>query len=223
MKPQSLCVKAILASSLALAAPCLWSQDGLKGALSPENLASPVGLAAPFWQTLASADFDGDNKPDGAVLLDSGLPGKNNFRIQFHFTGRRNSEIDFQSPEKALSVAARDINHDGYTDVIIEQPLTHKPVGVWLNDGHGDFHQGRIEDFPAPGLGSHERLESPIRRADFPALCLRTTETGMLTACPRLGHPGSSVDLEATAIDLTPGSRALSSNSPRAPPQSHSH
>jgi hypothetical protein len=42
MKVRSVCVKLVVAAFLALMAPGLWAQDGLEGALSRANLASPL-------------------------------------------------------------------------------------------------------------------------------------------------------------------------------------
>ena len=70
----SLCVKLVVGAALTLPAPWVSGQDGLEGAWSRANLASPANLGVPFTQTLAAADFDGDSKVDGAVLVDHGWP-----------------------------------------------------------------------------------------------------------------------------------------------------
>jgi hypothetical protein len=66
---RSLCAKLGAATVLMLAAGVLHAQDGLEGAVVRLNraasFAQPVtALSGP---TLAAADFDGDNKPDGAA------------------------------------------------------------------------------------------------------------------------------------------------------------
>ena len=93
MKARSLYLKIVLVA-LALTAS-LWAQDGLEGALSRANLASPANLGMPFSQTLGAADFDGDNKPDGAVFIDHGrLWSQSSFRtIELHLTGHGNTNL----------------------------------------------------------------------------------------------------------------------------------
>src|SRR5262245_6964248 len=148
MSLRSICARFVLAISVVLAAHCLWAQDGIEGALSRANLASPLNLSNPLGRTLAFADFDNDHKLDGAVLLDSGrLLGLNTFRIDLHLSGRCNSELIFESVEIALAITTLDVNADGATDVVIERTLSHQRLYVWLNDGHGDFHRGGIQDF----------------------------------------------------------------------------
>jgi len=227
MNARSLCVKLVLAIAAALAAPSLWAHDGLEGALPRANLASPMNLTAPFGQTLAIADFDNDHKPDGAVLVDSGwVRGRKSFRIEFHLSGSNNTELSFESTEAALAITALDVNHDGATDVVVERPFTHKRLYVWLNDGHGGFYQGRIEDFPSPAAPNGEKAESPSLRTDCPAVCLpqqRGSEMTMLAACSLRDRPPSTDGFEGPSLASSAASRPFSPASSRAPPHNPSH
>ena len=224
MTARSFCVKLVVAAALILIATWLYAQDGLEGALPRANLASPVNLAAPFGQKLAIADFDNDHKPDGAVLVDSGrLPGQNSFHIELHLSGSNNTDLVFDSTESALAITAWDIDKDGATDVILEQPLTHKRLYVWLNDGSGGFHKGRIEDFPSASTPTGEWLGGPTPRQECPAVCpgpQRGPEIGILTArsLPRRAPPAG--DFKAFLAAFSAASAAFSPNSPRAPPLS---
>src|SRR6516165_2236476 len=132
-----------------LCVPAMKAQDGLGGALSGSTKAAHA--VPEFLTQIAAADFDNDQKPDGAILLESGLQnGKRFFRIELHLTADSNREITFSSAESELSISALDVNRDGIPDLIVEQAFTHKRLQVWLNDGHGRFRQARPEDFPAP-------------------------------------------------------------------------
>lgn len=227
MNARSLCVKLVLAISLALAAPSLWAHDGLEGALSHANIGSPLNLSTRFWQTVAVADFDNDHNPDGAVLVDSGwVRGLKTFRIEFHLSGRDNTELSFESTETALAIIALDVNHDGAPDVVVERPFTHERLYVWLNDGHGGFYQGRIEDFPSPAAPNGEDAESPPLCTDCPAVSLpqqRRSEVAMLAACSLRGRPPSTDDFEDPSLASSATSRPFSPASARAPPRVPSH
>jgi hypothetical protein len=96
MRTRSLCAKLGAAAVFMLAAGVVHAQDGLEGAVARLNraasFAQPVtALSGP---TLAAADFDGDNKPDGAVLLSPDLfRGQSNPQVELHLTARNNADI----------------------------------------------------------------------------------------------------------------------------------
>ena len=220
MKARSLALKIVVAA-LALTAS-LWAEDGLEGALSRANFGSPAHLGIPFSQTLAAADFDGDNKPDGAVLVDHGwLSFQSSLRtIELHFSGRGNTDLTFESNETRLAIAALDVNRDGATDIVVEEPFTHKRLQVWLNDGRGGFRKGRIEDFPSDVNATGERFDAPSQWPDGPALCLpqqRGSDTAVVTGCC-LSYRFSSIRKQALPIESAIGSRAVAPSAPRAPP-----
>ncbi len=223
MKARALALKIVLAA-LALTASSLWAQDGLTGALARMNLAAPANLGRPFSQTLAAADFDGDNEPDGAVLIDYGWlrPQSSSRKIELHFTRRSDAILTFESNEAELAISALDVNGDGATDIIVERPLTHKRLQVWLNDGRGGFQKGRVEDFPSASPDTGERLQSPSPQADCPVVCLgaqRGPETATLAVSPQL-YRSTSVGNQALPFGLPIESRAAAPNSARAPPLS---
>src|SRR5215813_1043552 len=164
MTARSICVGFALAILLVLAAPNLWAQDGLPGAVSQTN------LAAPFDRSLAVADFDNDQKPDGAVLVGSGGIYPANFRIELHLTAHENTELAFESNQTALELVAMDIDHDGDTDVIVQQAFTHERLSVWINDGHGTFHEGRVQDFPSVALATPQSLTVPTDQPEVAIL-----------------------------------------------------
>jgi len=222
MSAGSLCVKFFAVTAVALAAPWLWAHDGLDGALPRASHRSRVNLSAPFVQTLAIADFDNDHKLDGAVLLDSGRTwGQNSFRIQFHLSGSSNTDLSFESTEPQLAIRALDINHDGATDVVVEHPFTHKRLYVWLNNGHGVFHKGRVEDFPSDEVPGGKRLESPFVRILCLAVYLpqqRGTEKTILAASFLRARPPSVIGFKRLSPAPSAVLRPFPSASSRAPP-----
>jgi hypothetical protein len=134
--------------------PCLWAQDGLHGALKSANASEllPSSFGSKLVAAeLVAADFDDDQKPDGALLFDAGaISGQKMYRIELHLSAGENRNLMFAANDPALRVSALDVNQDGIPDLIVEQVFTHKRLQVWLNDGHGRFRQARAEDFPAP-------------------------------------------------------------------------
>jgi hypothetical protein len=224
MNARSICARFVLAISIVLAANCLWAQDGLEGALGRSTLASPLKFSTRFGRTLAAADFDKDHKLDGAVLIDSGrLHGQNAFRIELHLSGSGNTELTFESAESALAVTASDVNEDGATDVVVERPVTHERLYVWLNDGHGDFYEGRIEDFPSTGNAAREQLDAPFSGPDHPVACLgpqRGTETARLPARSLPEVPAAPGEIKPCSRSSSPTSSSFSVNPSRAPPLS---
>jgi hypothetical protein len=190
--------------------------------LERSKLASAANLATP----LAAADFDGDGKPDGAILIGGNwLQPRSRFgTIEVHFTGRPNADLTFESSEAALAISARDVNRDGATDIVVEQAFTHRRVQVWLNDGRGVFHKVRSEDYPAgPEINGPERLESPGHSADCPAMDLpqRGSDTVMLLARSLLPGAPATVTLAESLAGSSALRATLSSSSPRAPPLSY--
>ena len=137
---------AILLFLALLSVPVVKAQDGLHGAWSIGVKTVPLAGRSP---QIAAADFDNDQKPDGAVLNEAGLlNGKRAFRIEIHVTAGTNNAITFSSNEPGLAISALDVNRDGAPDIVIEKAFTHERLQVYLNDGHGTFHMVRTEDYP---------------------------------------------------------------------------
>jgi hypothetical protein len=217
--------KLLLATAVALAAPLLCAQDGLPGALTSER-DSLRNFSTTFGQKLAIADFDKDQKLDGAVLVDSGrVSDQNTFRIEFHLSGSVNNELSFETSETALSIAALDVNHDGATDLVVEQPFTHKRLYVWLNDGHGGFHKGRVEDYPSADLDKADQLVRPCSWVAYPAVCLpqhRAKDLRILATSSVWGRPPSTHAPQPRDFALIFASGPYSPDCSRAPPRPRS-
>jgi hypothetical protein len=145
----------ILAVMLLVSVPSLLAQDGLLGA-SAERTGTAC-CSPDFEHHLAVADFDNDQKPDGALLLPVGLlSGNRSFRIELHVTSGKDDAIVFSAPEQSLSISAFDINRDGAPDIVIEKALTGQRIQVYLNDGHGSFHEALSDLYPLPDPEAHK-------------------------------------------------------------------
>jgi hypothetical protein len=134
---------------LAFLTPVIWAQDGIQGALS--RIEAPAQLLHhTFSQQIVAGDFDNDQRPDGAVLLDVGqINGQRSFRLEIHLSTGTNTGFAFSSPESALSISALDVNADGLPDIIVQKAFTHERLQVWLNDGHGSFRKVNSENYPS--------------------------------------------------------------------------
>ncbi len=207
---------------LFIATPLLRAQDGFQGAMAKSSPSLGRTGSQLFGPTLAIADLDSDNRPDGALLVDSGqFRGTHNFNIELHFAGRSNAGISFQSSEPALSVAARDIDHDGDIDLVVEQAFTHERLQIWLNDGHGNFSKGRMEDFPSDVRPARQQMSSS-EATDSPVLSF-SPERGsdsVLLACHIAGRPPSAREFSAPRTLSFVATAGISASSSRAPPLS---
>jgi hypothetical protein len=216
MKPRYSIIGTLL-SLLVLCLPVLRAQDGLQGALSRrvETLVGALGYA----QELAVADFDNDEKPDGAVLSRAGvLNGQKLFRIDLHLSAGKNVAITFPSAELGLAISALDVNRDGVPDIVVEKAFTGQRVLVYLNDGHGTFHKASSEDYPLPDPFAPQWGHEQARY--LPGVCLPSTR-GFELAGPQLIsiiRPSGLRSLRFWPEALLAQSGPRSPSAPRAPP-----
>lgn len=214
----------VLTTLLLLGVPALHAQDGAEGALAR---ISGIGLLDRTLNplrgpALAVADFDGDNRPDGAVLLKpASSPGLGDFQVELHFTNNNNATIQFQSPESNVTVAALDIDHDGDIDIVIEQSLTHKALQVYINDGQGNFEKGRIENYRSVAEPvSHQVTSSELLYSPAVSLPTQRGFESMLLACRVAGRPPSAHPFAASSANVHQIVGIFSQAQSRAPPLS---
>lgn len=121
-----------------------------------------AGWMDPVSVKLAIADFDRDQKADGAVLLRPNLLKPfDSYRVRVHLSDRPDVELTFNAPGSAVGVSARDIDHDQDDDLVLEHSFTAKRVKVWINDGRGGFREGRVEDYPGPDDDGPLKIGAP--------------------------------------------------------------
>jgi hypothetical protein len=118
------------------------------GSMFPCHLATPSRLSG---IRLAIADFDGDWKPDIAVVETASLRRMQaNYAIHVQLSGGTDSSFLISGPGGGVRVSARDVNGDSYPDVVISSVSDERVVAVLLNDGHGKFSRAE----PASYLGT---------------------------------------------------------------------
>ena len=151
--------------ALACGVPVLRAQDGLNGAVAGADALEPsvcLTFSSLLKRPLAAADFDGDNQPDGALLLaPPSTRSRSGYRVEVHLSRTNNTDLSFESDDDVLVLATLDINNDGITDLVVEQTLTHRWLHVWLGDGQGGFHKVRAEDFSATDTSTGLQASAP--------------------------------------------------------------
>jgi hypothetical protein len=101
------------------------------------------------WST-AVGDFNTDGTPDVAIAdRVSHALGAASFTIEFAVSGLESKTVAFESDQDALTVRVSDVDHDNDLDLIVSGALSHEVVGVWLNDGSGDFEPATAAPFAA--------------------------------------------------------------------------
>ena len=134
-------ISAVFLLLMASVVGSLQAQDGLVDAFARLHTVS-VPRSEILGTALATADFNNDSHPDGAVLFRD----NSTFRIEVHFRFGQVTRIEFASPIPTLAISACDVNHDGNVDLVVEEPFSHQRLFVWLNDGSGFFHSANDVD-----------------------------------------------------------------------------
>lgn len=155
----------------------------------------------------AFADFDGDRKPDFALLGTRPLPSGGS-QLTIRLSGPAGTETLSLDPTRhASAVLSRDVDGDHDLDLVLLQGLRHA-VAVFLNDGGGSFSLDSGErylsqdfddsGFEAPDVDSPD-IVSPAASSPLPypapSRCvvgslppLAATVTAVIVASPVRGQ-----------------------------------
>jgi hypothetical protein len=129
-----------------LTVPCLHA-EARDGALLSSL---PVGLHDSF----AFADLDGDRHADMAIAHPRGrVDGAYRYQIEIVLSAQPYGAFEIESgPVAGLRITARDVDGDHDLDLVITDAFTRETVGVWINDGNGQFTRAEAENCwkPAP-------------------------------------------------------------------------
>ena len=142
----ALCLLAIagVATRHAHFAEPTWSPLATAGAASPFRLGT---AARPFAWSTAAGDLNADGRPDYAIADRIGrVSGGFEYAVQFVISGLPTQSVTFDSPDGALSISLRDVDHDQDLDVVVSTLLSPTTVRVWLNDGRGAFAETASRD-----------------------------------------------------------------------------
>lgn len=178
------------------------------------SAADPVSVSG--W---VLADLNGDDNVDLATARserrDTGGYAQ---EVRVKLGAFEQTSFRFQSPSARIELDSRDLDGDQDSDLVILEPLSREPIGVWINDGTGSFHEGRLADFAAQ-LGRERpssRLFAPFHRVALLAI----SEERLQLALPAVVATATRCTLELLAprSDLPRQAPAVSTSRTRAPP-----
>jgi hypothetical protein len=107
--------------------------------LAAAALGAPA-LSGTLDAQFAFADFDGDQKPDLAVLhVERFNSLKTRYSLIFALSAGNRQTMEIVGPSGGLQIFSRDVNGDNTPDLIVEAVRRNQPVAVFLNDGFGNF------------------------------------------------------------------------------------
>jgi hypothetical protein len=201
----------------AAAAPAAEALNGARTKASPQ--AFRLGTAAaPFGWSTAIGDLDNDGRPDFAIAdrLSRRAPGYA-YTIELLLSRAQSQTVAFHSIHDALTVTLHDVDHDRDLDLVATPALTQEVVRVWLNDGHGRFHEADSHQFP-PVLPPLRGVASPNDTVTSAAAWAPERPGNVrLVAGALLQRPASGSPLTASPLQK-PRFVLQSSLAPRAPP-----
>ena len=137
------------AGLLVIAQPAAQASSG--GNLEDSTANRGSGFAASIRGTAGVADFDGDSRADIAFARPRGsVNGVYHYQIEVLLSGQQRTTFEVESgPDGGgLHISVRDIDGDRDLDLVITTEFSRKPVGVWINDGHGGFTPGDVAIYP---------------------------------------------------------------------------
>jgi len=134
---------------LALALLCAVLATAARGNAATPSGESWLAVGANRASEFAIADFDGDRQPDLAVVQVGQRDSRNaRYWISFELSSGSRQGFPITAPTGGLQIASRDVNGDGFLDVIVTTLWTSQPVAVLLNDGRGNFRLAGPSAFP---------------------------------------------------------------------------
>jgi hypothetical protein len=127
----------------------------------------PSGLDSREVSGWVLSDLNGDHIADLATAR-SGQHNASGYSQEVRITlgAFQQTSFHFQSGGAIVELSSRDVDGDQDRDLVILEPISRAPIGVWINDGGGSFHEGNLADFsgllgrgsPSSVLPVHQRL-----------------------------------------------------------------
>jgi hypothetical protein len=181
------------------------------------DLPSPVD--SPVLSGWVLADLNGDQNVDVATAL-PGRHDANGYTQEVRITlgAFQQTSFHFQSRGATVELSSVDVDGDHDGDLVVFEPLSSQPIGVWINDGAGSFHEGRLADFRK--LWSEQ--PGPAWRASFERLALQAISedrTQSITPPAAIAAPEPIVASPIWQNESARQDARRSDFRPRAPPR----
>lgn len=110
------------------------------------------------------ADFDGDGQPDlltAAPWVAGEEPSGRAVEVRFGTAAHEPSAFRIPESLLRLNLIAWDVDGDHDLDLVVVNPISNRPLGVWMNDGRGRFTEGVVADVPDALLSLSGRTLAP--------------------------------------------------------------
>ena len=196
--------------------PLLLVLGGSGLAAAAQDLPSRLNFPAVSGWVLA--DLNGDRIVDMATAQ-SGRHDVNGYAQEVRVTlgAFEQTSFHFLSPGATVELSSQDVDGDDDGDLVIYEPLSSQPIGVWINDGTGSFHEGHLADFRklwSERLGSAWREPLP----QLPLFAISDERTQSLTPSTAPDAPEPAVLNLSWQNEHARRDASRSDFRPRAPP-----
>jgi len=179
----------------------------------------PSALDSPAVSGWVLADLNGDQNVDLATAR-SGRHDASGYAQEVRVTlgAFQQTSFHFLSPGATVELSSQDVDGDDDGDLIVFEPLSSQPIGVWINDGAGTFHEGRLADFrklwsERPGSVWRARL------AQLPLFAISEERTQSLAPLAAILAPESVVVGRICQYQSYSADAGCSDSRPRGPPR----
>jgi len=210
------CVLVVVASAAAV--PHHTTAASTHGGATDRRAAIRSGSAgAPLGAAIVIADFDADGAPDVAVT--DRVNRGSAYSIQLRLSLGHSQTFSFFSTKGALEFHALDVDNDHDTDLIATPLLSRQVVGIWVNDGVGNFKRAHLEKFTSvvPKVASSSTLSGlPFGR--LLAISTRRLHPPALSTRESVFRPGPTATLVAAGPPPAVAGALDAGIGPRAPP-----
>ena len=188
-------------------------------AAAPATHDLPNAIDSPTVSGWVLADLNGDQNVDLATAR-SGRHDANGYTQEVSITlgAFQQTSFHFLSPGAKIELSSRDVDGDQDRDLVILEPVSREPIGVWINDGAGYFHEGNLADFK--GLLGHGRSSSSLLPPHQGLALLAISEERIQLAVPTIsiGAVDRVLDLLAPRGEFPRQDLFQSDFRPRGPP-----